>query len=100
MAASRCAPVLITWVCSAGFKPFMEYAGSYALFNYRLEKPERGLEYENLRMVRESGALVQGTVEMLEGCTAQDRESFDNGLRTLVKGLRQVNAVMNSKLRA
>ena len=36
----------------AGFHPFMEYAGSYALFNYRLEDPERGLEYDNLRLIR------------------------------------------------
>ena len=30
----------------------MEYAGSYALFNYRLEDPDRGLEYDNLRLIR------------------------------------------------
>ncbi|ETS81655.1 hypothetical protein PFICI_06657 [Pestalotiopsis fici W106-1] len=35
-----------------GFKPFMEYAGSYALFNYRLVDPSRGLEYSNLRLIR------------------------------------------------
>ncbi|KAI1183452.1 indoleamine 2,3-dioxygenase-like protein [Nemania serpens] len=35
-----------------GFKPFMEYAGSYALFNYRLQDPDRGLEYDNLRLIR------------------------------------------------
>jgi indoleamine 2,3-dioxygenase len=32
--------------------PFMEYAGSYALFNYRLEDAKRGLEYDNLRLIR------------------------------------------------
>jgi indoleamine 2,3-dioxygenase len=32
--------------------PFMEYAGSYALFNYRLEDPKLGLEYNNLRLIR------------------------------------------------
>jgi indoleamine 2,3-dioxygenase len=37
---------------SAGFMPFMEYAGSYALFNYRLEDPKLGLEYDNLRLIR------------------------------------------------
>ncbi|KAI1109275.1 indoleamine 2,3-dioxygenase-like protein [Nemania sp. NC0429] len=35
-----------------GFKPFMEYAGSYALFNYKLQDPEKGLEYDNLRLIR------------------------------------------------
>ncbi|KAF2710259.1 hypothetical protein K504DRAFT_377907 [Pleomassaria siparia CBS 279.74] len=103
-----------------GFKPFMEYAGSYALFNYRLEVPEKGLEYDNLRlirafehgldpssseagfvlvhiaMVKQSGALVQGTVDMLQGSIAKEREMFNDGLRTLVGALRNVNAVMNT----
>ncbi|KAI0201946.1 indoleamine 2,3-dioxygenase-like protein [Astrocystis sublimbata] len=42
---ARCAEI-------TGFKPFMEYAGSYALFNYRLEVPDKGLEYDNLRLIR------------------------------------------------
>lgn len=106
---------------SAGFKPFMEYAGSYALFNYRLEDPAKGLEYSNLRlirafehgldpssseagfvlvhiaMVKESGPLIKGTVDMLEACMGSDRERFDDGLRTVVSGLKNVNAVMNSE---
>lgn len=104
----------------AGFKPFMEYAGSYALFNYRLVEPEKGLEYENLRLVRafehgldptsseagfvlvhiamvkESGALVSGVNEALKGCTSRDREHFNDGLRTMVDALRKVNGVMNT----
>jgi indoleamine 2,3-dioxygenase len=99
----------------------MEYAGSYALFNYRLEDPSKGLEYDNLRlirafeagldsssseagfvlvhiaMVKESGALVKGASDMLNGCAARDREHFNDGLRTLVVGLSKVNAVMNSE---
>lgn len=99
----------------------MEYAGSYALFNYRLVDEAKGLEYDNLRlirafecgldpssseagfvlvhiaMVKESGALISGAAEMLNGCSAQDREQFDNGLRTLIGGLKKVNAVMNSE---
>ncbi|KAK0635564.1 indoleamine 2,3-dioxygenase family protein [Bombardia bombarda] len=40
------------------FKPFMEYAGSYALFNYKLVDPAKGLEdYSNLRLIR---AFEQG----------------------------------------
>lgn len=70
--------------------PFMEYAGSYALYNYRLEDPSKGLEYDNIRlirafehgldptsseagfvlvhidMVRNSGPLVAATVRCLE----------------------------------
>ncbi|KAG7112621.1 Indoleamine 2 like protein [Verticillium longisporum] len=72
-----------------GFKPFMEYAGSYALFNYRLEDPKQGMDYDNLRlirafehgldptsseagfvlvhieMVKNSGPLVKGAVSLL-----------------------------------
>jgi indoleamine 2,3-dioxygenase len=68
----------------------MEYAGSYALFNYRLENPSAGLDYSNLRlirafehgldptsseagfvlvhidMVKNSGPLVAGTVACLD----------------------------------
>jgi hypothetical protein len=112
--------VLTMAIRSAGFKPFMEYAGSYALFNYRLVEQEKGLDYDNLRlvrafehgldhtsseagfvlvhiaMVRESGALVKGACEMLKSCAGKDREQFDEGLRTLVTGLKKVNGVMNS----
>ncbi|KAG5923565.1 hypothetical protein E4U61_003085 [Claviceps capensis] len=80
---ARCAEI-------AGFLPFMEYAGSYALYNYRLEDPSRGLEYDNLRlirafehgldptsseagfvlvhinMVKNSGPLIAGTVKCLD----------------------------------
>jgi indoleamine 2,3-dioxygenase len=68
----------------------MEYAGSYALFNYYLADPKAGLTYDNLRlirafehgldptsseagfvlvhidMVKESGPLVEGTVRCLD----------------------------------
>lgn len=30
----------------------MEYAGSYALYNYRLEDPKQGMDYSNLRLIR------------------------------------------------
>lgn len=105
---------------SAGFKPFMEYAGSYALFNYRLSDPALGLEYSNLRlirafehgldpesseagfvlvhiaMVRHSAALVKGAVDMLNGCASCDRDAFDTGLKDVVEALENVNTVMNS----
>lgn len=117
----RCIALPIVKVAElAGFKPFMEYAGSYALFNYRLVEQEKGLDYDNLRlvrafehgldhtsseagfvlvhiaMVRESGALVKGACEMLKSCAGKDRERFDDGLRTLVTGLTKVNGVMNT----
>lgn len=72
----------------------MEYAGSYALFNYRLVDPKEGLSYSNLRlirafehgldptsseagfvlvhvdMVKNSGPLVAGTMACLDACAA------------------------------
>ena len=107
-----------------GFKPFMEYAGSYALFNYRLEDPALGLEYSNLRlirafergldatsseagfvlvhvnMVKHSGKLVQGTMEALDACKADSREDFNAGLRKVVNSMKSVNKVMNSRCRS
>jgi indoleamine 2,3-dioxygenase len=51
----------------------------------------------HIAMVKESGALVKGAANMLNGCAARDREHFNDGLKTLVGGLSKVNAVMNSK---
>lgn len=112
---------MLTSVGSAGFMPFMEYAGSYALFNYRLENPALGLEYDNLRlirafelgldptsseagfvlvhiaMVKNSGGLVSGAVEALNGALGKDREAFNAGMADLVKALDLINKVMNSE---
>ncbi|KAI2624286.1 indoleamine 2,3-dioxygenase family protein [Hypoxylon sp. NC1633] len=111
----------------AGFKPFMEYAGSYALFNYRLEDPNAGLEYSNLRlirafengldptsseagfvlvhvdMVKNSGPLVHGTMACLQALANADglssqkqRQTFNEGLRTIVDSMQKVNNVMET----
>jgi indoleamine 2,3-dioxygenase len=114
-----CRFTLTTIQHSAGFKPFMEYAGSYALFNYMLVDPKLGLEYSNLRlirafehgldptsseagfvlihiaMVRNSGYLVSGALQALEGCAESDREAFNDGLNQVVEALKNVNHVMN-----
>lgn len=111
----------LTRYCRSGFKPFMEYAGSYALFNYRLEDPKLGMEYSNLRlirafehgldpasseagfvlvhvdMVKHSGHLVEGAMDSLEACAKDDREAFNEGLKLVVQAMEQVNAVMDGK---
>jgi indoleamine 2,3-dioxygenase len=98
----------------------MEYAGSYALFNYRLEDPSRGLEYDNLRLIRafehgldpksseagfvlvhvdmvqNSGPLVDGVVSALDACESKDREAFDLGMEKVITSLAKVNQVMES----
>jgi indoleamine 2,3-dioxygenase len=99
----------------------MEYAGSYALYNYKLEDPALGLEYDNTRlirafehgldptsseagfvlvhvaMVRHSGELVTGAMQALEGSAEQNREMFDEGLMNVISSMKKVNATMHSK---
>jgi indoleamine 2,3-dioxygenase len=98
----------------------MEYAGSYALFNYRLADPTKGLEYSNLRlirafehgldpssseagfvlvhidMVRNSGPLVAGVMSSLNACASDDRAAFTDGLETIVRAMTKVNQVMDN----
>lgn len=103
----------------AGFKPFMEYAGSYALYNYRLEDPSKGLEYDNMRlirafehgldpksseagfvlvhvaMVKHSGALITAAVDVLKACEKRDRSEFNAAMDKLIDAMLDVNKVMN-----
>ena len=100
----------------------MEYAGSYALFNYRLEDPALGMEYSNLRltrafehgldqssseagfvlvhvdMVQNSGLLVEGAVNTLSACGDGNRKAFNAGLESVVEAMVKVNGVMDGKL--
>jgi indoleamine 2,3-dioxygenase len=97
----------------------MEYAGSYALFNYRLEDASVGLEYSNLRlirafehgldptsseagfvlvhvdMVKSSGPLVDGVVSALGACERKDRAAFNAGMEKVVQSMIKVNKVMD-----
>src|ERR1700760_4618858 len=99
----------------------MEYAGSYALYNYKLEDPSLGFEYSNLRlirafehgldptsseagfvlvhvaMVKDSGDLISGSVEALSACEANDRLQFNSGLAKIVAAMTKVNKTMNGE---
>lgn len=100
---------------SSGFKPWMEYAGSYALYNYKLARPEAGMEYSNLRLIRafehgldctsseagfvlvhigmakNSGPLVAGTMTCFEVCSKTECWEGNSGLRKdFNAGLRQI----------
>lgn len=119
---STCTRISLTQVRDrSGFKPFMEYAGSYALFNYCLADPSVGMDYSNLRLVRafekglnpssseagfvlvhvdmvkNSGLLVEGAVKALAACANDDRKAFDAGLELVIKAMVEVNRVMNGK---
>ncbi|GAB1313914.1 hypothetical protein MFIFM68171_04124 [Madurella fahalii] len=107
------------------FQPFMEYAGSYALFNYRLADPALGLDYSNLRlirafehgldpssseagfvlvhieMVKHSGPLVAGAVGCLKAAGAgphppPSRADLNAALSTVLTALRKINATMET----
>jgi indoleamine 2,3-dioxygenase len=105
-----------------GFQPFMEYAGSYALYNYRLLDPALGLTYDNLApirafekgldrtsseagfvlthvdMVKESPELVAGAVNTLRGAEHYlahgDKKLFKDGLKEVVNSLTKINRVL------
>lgn len=98
----------------------MEYAGSYALYNYRLADPSLGLTYSNLRLVRafeqglnpssseagfvfvhiamvsHSGLLISGAVQALNGALTSDRPRFDAGMKDLLEALKEINGVMDT----
>ncbi|KAK1255217.1 hypothetical protein MKX08_009212 [Trichoderma sp. CBMAI-0020] len=102
-----------------GFMPFMEYAGSYALYNYRLEDPAKGLEYDNIRlirafehgldptsseagfvlvhidMVKNSGPLVAATMRCLEEASrASTNPDPIEGRRSFNEGLSDIVTAM------
>ena len=103
-----------------GFKPFMEYAGSYALFNYCCVEPDQGLEYSNLRlirafengldpssseagfvfvhvaMVKHSGLLVSGILDALNACSQSNNDQFSGGMEKAIAAMKDVNLVMDS----
>ncbi|KAL2115663.1 hypothetical protein VTJ04DRAFT_9918 [Mycothermus thermophilus] len=113
----RCAEI-------CGFKPFMEYAGSYALYNYRLVDPSLGLDPSNVRlirafergldpasseagfvlvhidMVKHSGPLVSGTVSALDTVLAsptyRSRPHLNAALTQILASLQQINATMET----
>ncbi|ROV96826.1 hypothetical protein VMCG_07922 [Cytospora schulzeri] len=102
-----------------GFMPFMEYAGSYALYNYKLVDPAKGMDYDNIRlirafehgldhtsseagfvlvhidMVKNSGPLVAGTVEALDAAH-ENREALNAAMRKQLGALRKINATMET----
>ncbi|KAF3390886.1 Indoleamine 2,3-dioxygenase 1 [Talaromyces pinophilus] len=108
----RCAEIL-------DLPPFLSYAASYALFNYTLENPSRGYEYDNLRlirgfengldpksseagfilthvdMVKETAPLIHGAVQILDGVEHDSRRAAVNeGFREILKAMEVIEASM------
>eukprot|EP01006_Ploeotia_vitrea_P025865 TRINITY_DN58803_c0_g1_i1.p1 TRINITY_DN58803_c0_g1~~TRINITY_DN58803_c0_g1_i1.p1 ORF type:complete len:474 (-),score=-1.82 TRINITY_DN58803_c0_g1_i1:10-1431(-) len=101
-----------------GAKPFMEYALSYALYNYGYvdKTQENPCTYDNLKlirtfdgsdaehgfilvhvaMVRFSGDLVKHSRAVLDAVSWKDRVAFDEALRSLHGTLVDINRTMET----
>ena len=95
-------------------KPFMEYAQSYALYNYRRIDKNKDLSYDNLELIRKfSGMksehgfilvhvdmvaktpqLVENVIEAMEAVHADKRGDFDSALTNMVDVLQMINSSM------
>lgn len=99
-----------------GQRPFMEYALSYALYNYKRKDPSKGLDYNNLdlirafsgypdeygfilvhvAMVRHSGALAAASLTALDAAAEGNRPAFDKAMRDLLSSYQTINEVMET----
>ncbi|KAJ3304224.1 hypothetical protein HDV03_002961 [Kappamyces sp. JEL0829] len=95
-------------------KPFMEYAQSYALYNYKRKDPSKPLDYDNLElirkfsgmksehgfilvhvaMVRHTGDLVKNVQGALEAAGNEDRAAFNASMAAVNKVMTKINQVM------
>ncbi|CAO3681297.1 unnamed protein product [Umbelopsis vinacea] len=95
-------------------KPFMEYALSYSLYNWKRINPTGGLGYDNLDIVRGfagspsesgfilnhvtmvaySGDLVKHAIGVLDATANNDREKFNNSMRILNRTYEFINNEM------
>ncbi|KAG0051714.1 hypothetical protein BGZ83_003383 [Gryganskiella cystojenkinii] len=99
-----------------GAKPFMEYALSYALYNYRRIDKSKGLVWGNLELIRpfsgdpselgfiishvtmvsNSGELVKNTMKTLEAADKHHRPSFNEALSKVVSTYEKINMEMDT----
>ncbi|KAJ2993513.1 hypothetical protein HDV02_002277 [Globomyces sp. JEL0801] len=97
-----------------GAKPFMEYAQSYALYNYQRKDPSRPLDYDNLElirkfsgsksehgfinihvaMVRHTPALVDAVLKVMDSCHARNHPEFIKNMESLIAVMTKINGVM------
>ncbi|KAJ3021503.1 hypothetical protein HKX48_008360 [Thoreauomyces humboldtii] len=97
-------------------KPFMEYAQSYALYNYKRLDPKGPLAYDNLALIRgfsgmpsESGFILvhvamvantgkqtDATTKALAAAEAKDRGTFDKELVRMREALQVINLTMET----
>jgi indoleamine 2,3-dioxygenase len=99
-----------------GAKPCIEYALSYALYNYQKIDQARPLDFDNLRiirafannvdehgfilvhvaMVRHSGRLVAACLDAIKAVQAKDRAAFNIAMKSLYAAYEDINNVMET----
>ncbi|KAG0318643.1 hypothetical protein BGZ99_005565 [Dissophora globulifera] len=99
-----------------GAKPFMEYALSYALYNYRRIDKSKGLVWGNLELIRpfsghksevgfiishvtmvaHSGDLVKNTMQTLDAADKRNRNLFNESLASVVSTYEKINMEMDT----
>ncbi|KAL9936371.1 hypothetical protein V8E36_004439 [Tilletia maclaganii] len=105
-----------------GHAPFMEYASSYALSNYRLKSDkftsnagahhydnmelirafedangsEKGFILVHVHMLAHSGAVVSGVEDAMRAVEAKDVASFEHALEGLLLAYRRINETMET----
>ncbi|KAF9377035.1 hypothetical protein CPC16_012025, partial [Podila verticillata] len=99
-----------------GAKPFMEYALSYALYNYRRVDKSKGLVWGNLELIRpfsgdpsekgfiishvtmvsHSGELVKNTMKTLDAAGKHNRQVFNDSLAKVVSTYEKINMEMDT----
>lgn len=99
-----------------GAKPFMEYALSYALYNWRRKNSSEGITYNNLELIRSfegseheagfilvhvamvahSGHQVRHTLGVMNRAEEKDRTGFNSELANLTATMKTINGVMET----
>ncbi|TPX59854.1 hypothetical protein SpCBS45565_g07652 [Spizellomyces sp. 'palustris'] len=97
-------------------KPFMEYAQSYSLYNYKRLDPTLPATYENLDLIRgfsgmdsehgfilvhvsmvsHTGDQIKHTLGALEAISQSSREGFNSHLAGLLTTMQKINAEMET----
>lgn len=97
-----------------GAKPYMEYAQSYALYNYAKKDPRGPFSYDNTRLIRQfsglqsesgfilvhvdmvsnTGLLVQNVANALDAVAENNRDAFDGSFANLIKTMEKINCCM------
>jgi len=99
-----------------GVKPFMEYALSYALYNWKRINPEKPIVFDNLELIRsftgsehEAGFIlvhvamvahtpdqVKWTEKILESAESKSRKLFNEALEEHLKVFSKINTTMET----